>query len=52
MATRQQKRAEKRAKTWARFSGANALRDDKGIIPRAVRRDMAGFNRRRKQCRT
>ena len=47
--TRQQRRAAKRAEDWTRFRDPNALRDEKGIIPRNVRRDMAGFRRRRKR---
>jgi hypothetical protein len=39
--SRQQKRDTLRREEWAELSGERALRDDKGIIPRRVRRDMA-----------
>lgn len=39
--TRPFTRATVRAKIWAMVSGQNALRDDRGIIPRKVRRNIA-----------
>jgi hypothetical protein len=39
--TRQTVRAAKRARAWAMMSGVQALRDERGVIPRRVRRHMA-----------
>lgn len=46
--SRQQMRANRRRVLWLQMSGENALRDEHGIIPRRVRRDMSGFRPRRK----
>jgi hypothetical protein len=39
--SRQQRRARRRAQSWARMSGENALRDEGGIIRRSTRRSMS-----------
>jgi hypothetical protein len=45
--TRQRKRKLVRDATWEKMSGPNALRNDNGIIPRRVRRDMARMKAKR-----
>jgi hypothetical protein len=44
---RQQTRKILAAKVWLGLSGANALRDEHGIVPRRVRRDIAKNLRKR-----
>lgn len=38
--TRQLRRASLREKTWKSVSGERAMMDDRGIIPRRIRREM------------
>lgn len=46
--SRQRERCDLRSEVWSGMSGPSALTDEKGIIPRRVRRSMALGSFRRK----